>query len=161
MPAGPLRESRARGLARAQAVVLIGDDRDDLGAELARQLPVARAHLVPADDATPWHGRRIVAFAGIGRPQKFFDSLLALGVDLIAGIGFPDHHPYRDGELDALVAQAEQAGAAVVTTTKDGVRLPAGLRDRVETFAVRLAWAGPDDEALIRRLIQPLLAPAR
>ena len=58
-----------------------------------------------------------------------------------------------------LVAQAEQADATAVTTTKDWVRLPPDLRARVETLAVRLAWERPEDEGLIRRLIQPLLAP--
>ena len=158
MPAGPLREPRPRGLARAQAAVLIGKDTAGFGADLARDLPVARARLVPSGDIAQWHGRRVVAFAGIGRPQKFFDSLIALGVELIAGIGFPDHHPYRPEEMTDLIGQAEQAGATAVTTTKDWVRLPADLRARVETLAVQLAWAGPDDEALIQRLIQPVLA---
>jgi len=159
MPAGPLREPRRRGLARAQAAILIGDDTSRIMATLARQLPVARARLVPSGDGDAWRDRRVVAFAGIGRPQKFFDSLTALGVDLIAGIGFPDHHPYRPEEMADLIAQAEQADAVAVTTTKDWVRLPAELRARVETLAVRLAWERPEDEALIRRLIQPLLVP--
>jgi tetraacyldisaccharide 4'-kinase len=146
-------------LARAQAAILIGNDTSKIGATLARQLPVARARLVPSGDAEAWRGRRVVAFAGIGRPQKFFDSLTALGVELIAGIGFPDHHPYKPEEMADLVAQAEQAGATAVTTTKDWVRLPTDLRTRVETLAVRLAWERPEDEALIRRLIRPLLAP--
>jgi len=158
MPAGPLREPRARGLARAQAAVLIGQDTAGLGADLARDLPVASARLVPSGDIAAWRGRRVVAFAGIGRPQKFFDSLIALGVELIAGIGFPDHHPYKPAEMADLIDQAEQAGATAVTTTKDWVRLPTDLRARVETLAVRLAWSGPDDAALIQRLIQPLLA---
>jgi tetraacyldisaccharide 4'-kinase len=157
MPAGPLREPRGRGLARAQAAVLIGRDAAGIGADLARHLPVARAELVPTGDSARWHGRRVVAFAGIGRPPKFFDSLEALGVELIAGIGFPDHHPYRPDELIDLIAQAERAGATAVTTTKDWVRLPADLRGRVETLAVRLAWSSPDDEALIAGLIRPLL----
>jgi tetraacyldisaccharide 4'-kinase len=157
MPAGPLREPRAGGLKRAQAAVLIGTDMDGIGADLARHLPVARARLVPSDDSGQWQGRRVVAFAGIGRPQKFFDSLAELGADLIAGIGFPDHHPYRADEMAALVTQAEQAGATAVTTSKDWVRLPAELRPRVETLPVRLAWASPADEALIERLILPLL----
>jgi tetraacyldisaccharide 4'-kinase len=158
MPAGPLRESRLGGLKRAQAAVLIGTDAMKIGAELARHLPVARARLVPSGDAAPWRGRRVVAFAGIGRPQKFFDSLTALGADLVAGIGFPDHHPYAPGEMADLIAQAERAEATPVTTTKDWVRLPADLRARVETLPVRLDWAGPDDQALIERLILPLLA---
>lgn len=159
MPAGPLREPRVRGLARAQAAVLIGADTGHIRADLAPFLPVARARLVPSVDIDAWRGRRVVAFAGIGRPQKFFDSLTQLGVELIAGIGFPDHHPYRPQEMADLVAQAEQADAVPVTTTKDWVRLPADLRARVETLPVRLAWDRPEDEALIRRLIQPLLAP--
>jgi len=159
MPAGPLREPWRRGLARAQAAILIGDDTSRIGATLARQLPVARARLVPSGDGDAWRGRRVVAFAGIGRPQKFFDSLSVLGVDLIAGIGFPDHHPYKAEEMADLMREAEQADATAVTTTKDWVRLPADLRARVETLAVRLAWERPEDEALIRHLIQPLLVP--
>lgn len=157
MPAGPLRELRSSGLKRAQAAVVIGDDPGLIGADLARDLPVLRARLVPSDDGARWNGRRVLAFAGIGRPQKFFDSLTVLGADLVAGIGFPDHHPYRTEDLAGLLAEAEAAGAAPVTTTKDWVRLPADLRPRVETLAVRLAWSRPEDEALIRRLLQPLL----
>ncbi|GGF16112.1 tetraacyldisaccharide 4'-kinase [Aliidongia dinghuensis] len=160
MPAGPLREPQRRGLERVQAAVLIGEDREGLGAILARRLPVARARLVPDGDAAPWRGRRAVAFAGIGRPQKFFDSLTDLGVDLVAGIGFPDHHAYRRDELADLIAQAERAEAAVVTTAKDWVRLPADLRPRVETLPVRLAWAGAEDQALIERLVLSLLSPS-
>jgi tetraacyldisaccharide 4'-kinase len=157
MPAGPLRESRAGGLRRAQAAVVIVEDPGLVGADLARDLPVARARLVPSTGGAAWSGRRVVAFAGIGRPQKFFDTLTALGADLVAGIGFPDHHPYRAEDLDGLLAEAKQAGATAVTTTKDWVRLPADLRPRVETLPVRLAWDRPEDEALIRRLLEPLL----
>ena len=79
MPAGPLREPRRRGLARAQAAILIGDDTNHLGAALARQLPVARARLVPCGDVDVWRGRRVVAFAGIGRPQKILRQPDGLG----------------------------------------------------------------------------------
>jgi tetraacyldisaccharide 4'-kinase len=138
--------------------VLIGDDSGHIRADLAPYLPVARARLVPSVDIDDWRGRRVMAFAGIGRPQKFFDSLAQLGVDLIAGIGFPDHHPYKPQEMADLIAQAERADALAVTTTKDWVRLPADLRARVRTLPVRLAWDRPEDEALIRGLIRPLLA---
>jgi tetraacyldisaccharide 4'-kinase len=158
MPAGPLRERLRGGLGRAQAAVLIGEDRTDIGAELGRHLPVAHARLVPAGPADPWRGRRVVAFAGIGRPQKFFDSLLELGADLVGGIGFPDHHAYRADEIAALVAQAERAEAVAVTTAKDWVRLPVGIRPRVEILPVRLAWRAITDQALVERLILPLLA---
>ena len=157
LPAGPLREGLARGLARVQGAVLIGTDRFGLADRLDRHLPVARAELRPLADAARWVGRRVVAFAGIGRPQKFFDTLVALGAELVATRGFPDHHPYAEAEIAALLAAAETKNAAAVTTAKDRLRLPPGGRDRIETLDVALAWTSDADRRIVEQLITPLL----
>lgn len=158
LPAGPLREPVADGLGRAGAVVLLGEDRGDLGARIARtrpELPILTARLVPTARATArLAGRRVVAFAGIGRPEKFFATLRALGCELVASRAFADHHPYAEGELDGLLAQAARADAVPVTTTKDAVRLPAELRARVETLAVEVTW---DDAPALDRVLAPIL----
>jgi tetraacyldisaccharide 4'-kinase len=83
----------------------------------------------------------MLAFAGIGRPEKFFATARALGVDVVATRAFADHHRFSVAELDDLVAAADRLGCGLLTTTKDRVRLPAGRRARVATLAVRLAWA--------------------
>ena len=69
-------------------------------------------------------GARLLAFAGIGRPEKFFATLRALGAELVGTRAFPDHHPYRAGEIDRLLRDAERAQARLVTTAKDIVRVP-------------------------------------
>src|SRR5689334_14659171 len=110
MPAGPLREPFGAGLARAQAVVLIGEDEAGvvrtIEAGLGR-LKLLRADLVPAADAAAeLAGRRVLAFAGIGRPAKFFVTLERLGAEIAETRAFPDHHPYAASEIETLLAAA-------------------------------------------------------
>jgi tetraacyldisaccharide 4'-kinase len=138
LPAGPLRERLAAGLARAEAVVLMGEDAAGIAPLLAGKT-VLRARLAAAN-AEEVAGRKLVAFAGIGRPEKFFASLAAAGGNLVARHGFADHHRYRASELARLQAEAEAAGAKLVTTAKDRVRLPAAWRTRVGVLEVAVDW---------------------
>src|SRR5882724_11516611 len=93
LPAGPLREPPGSGLARADAVLLIGEDKAGIGGALPPGKPLLRGDLVPALPAV-LSGRRLLAFAGTGRPEKFFATLAGLPVEVVERIGFADHHPY-------------------------------------------------------------------
>jgi tetraacyldisaccharide 4'-kinase len=149
IPAGPLRERVAAGLSRADAVVLVGD-----GATPAIDRPILRASLEPIEHER-FKGAKILAFAGIGRPEKFFVSLRALGVDIIGERGFPDHHPYRAAELAALRRDADAAGAQLITTRKDWVRLPPAKRDGIDVLDIDVRW---HDAAARDALFAPVLA---
>ncbi len=83
-------------------------------------------------------GQRVVAFAGIGHPERFFRALEALGVVLVACHAFADHHPFRQKELEQLATQAEKAHAVLVTTAKDHVRLPPPWAGTVAFLQVEL-----------------------
>ena len=143
MPAGPLREPVRRGLERADAVVLMRGPEEPAG--LGGRL-VLRARVEPMN-AGAFSGRRLVAFAGIGRPEKFFATLETLGAELVARHSFPDHHPYREAELLAL----RRPDARLVTTAKDAVRLPPSLRSEVDVLEIRLVW---EDEAVLASLLR-------
>ncbi len=110
IPAGPLRESLRCGLRRADAIVRLGCEE---GARaIACEAPVVRATLAPIAGER-FAGARLVAFAGIGRPEKFFATLRALSADLVETHAFPDHYPYRSGDIDALRrAAGRRPGAA-------------------------------------------------
>lgn len=152
IPAGPLREPVGDGLARAQALVLVGEDRAGVAALVGGRLPVLRARLVPAPGAAQGlRGKPVLAFAGIGRPGKFFDTLREIGAEVVEAVPFPDHHPYTGAEVEGLLAQADRLGAVPVTTTKDSVRLPPSLRDRVAVLPVALAW---EDEGAVTALLE-------
>ena len=159
LPAGPLREPLPSGLRRAHALVLVGTDRHSALAALGQHdLPVIEADLVPGDEARALQERPVVAFAGIGRPEKFFETLEDAGCTVIARYAFADHHRYKPGEIAAIVAYAKERDALPVTTEKDHVRLPQDARALVRTLPVTLAWRDPAEP---RDLLAPLLARCR
>jgi len=145
IPAGPCREAVGEGLARAQAVVLMGDDVVGVRRHLAGQT-VLQARLVPGPEAAQLQGAEIAAFAGIGRPQKFFHTLRQCGARVVTAKSFADHHAYDTGEIAEILDQ----GLEVWTTAKDAVRVPPELRDRVRVLTVTLAW---DDDAALEQLL--------
>jgi tetraacyldisaccharide 4'-kinase len=144
MPAGPLRETVARGLARADAVVIVGDDATGAAEEIGARLPVFNARLVPHEDAMALAGRRVVAFAGIGRPQKFFDTLREIGCEIVGTHEFADHQPYKPEKVMAICEEAAALDALPITTEKDLVRLPPEAHAMVASVAVTLQWAMPE-----------------
>jgi len=148
LPAGPLREPVAAAAARCRAAVLIGEDRTGALGSLPPGLPMLRASLA-AEGA--FSGRRVLAFAGIGRPGKLAETLTAAGAEVVALRAFPDHHAYAAAELDRVLADAAGVGAEPVTTPKDAVRLPPGYRERVRVSGVKLVW---EDEAALGDLLR-------
>ncbi len=126
IPAGPLRELPQAALERADALVLMGDGRagDAIAAQAeALGVPTFHGRLEPVGDRDQWRGRRVLAFAGIGRPSKFFASLDALGVDIREQQIYADHHVYTDDEAQAMLSRARAHGLELVTTQKDQARL--------------------------------------
>jgi tetraacyldisaccharide 4'-kinase len=148
LPAGPLREPVAAAAARCRAAVLIGEDRTGALGSLPPGLPMLRASLAAEG---VFSGRRVLAFAGIGRPGKLAETLTAAGAEVVALRAFPDHHAYAAAELDTVLADAAGLGAEPVTTPKDAVRLPPGYRERVRVSGVRLVW---EDEAALDDLLR-------
>ena len=131
VPAGPLREKPSRGLARADAVVLMGPTDKHPAYLHGFERPIFHAVLEADPNALP--SRPLIAFAGIGRPEKFFASLSAVGRAPAETHAFADHHTYTSGEIETLLQRARTAGAQLVTTQKDHVRLPPAL-------AAQIAW---------------------
>ncbi|WP_028465977.1 tetraacyldisaccharide 4'-kinase [Nisaea denitrificans] len=156
IPSGPLREPVSHGLARADAVMLLGDDPGGLEDALSETLPVFRGHLTPTRASAGLRGEKAIAIAGIGRPEKFFDTLRTLGVELIETRSFGDHEPYRGEDLIDLIARAEQEDALLLTTSKDHVRLPEELRLLIRRVDVELVWENPTGiETLLDRIAAP------
>ena len=165
MPAGPLREPLSDALRRADAVVLMGGDATGVTGEIAQigrragtSLPILAANARPGPEGRGLAAKPVVAFAGIGRPGKFFETLGAAGAEVAATLPFPDHHPYGAGDIERLENLAEAHGAALVTTAKDAVRLPETLRARVAVLTITLEW---EDEAAIEAILDTLVSHGR
>ncbi len=151
LPAGPLREPIEAAAARCAAAVLIGADETGAARQLPAALPVLHATLAPDTGIAPLTGRKVLAFAGIGRPEKFFAMLERAGVEVVRRRPFPDHHRYSAATLRALRDEAARLGAIPVTTPKDAARLPAGA---VHVVGVQLVWR---DASAIETLLGQVL----
>jgi len=166
-PAGPLRAPLAAQVARAQGIILVGlggAAREVAEAATARAIPVFRARLVP--DVAPANAlarKRVLAFAGIGRPEKFFATLVAVGVEVMERQGFPDHHRFSPADAEGLLSRARAQDLQLVTTEKDFARMRgdpalAELAAATKTLPVTLEFTDP---AAIEKPLAETLAKAR
>ncbi len=166
-PAGPLRAPILPQILRTDALIIVGEGAagEEIASAIAgRDRPVLRAHLQP-DPASldRIKGRRVLAFAGIGDPSRFFNTLRASGVEVVSEQAFPDHHVFCRREIDRLHIAARKDDLVLVTTEKDMARLrgpaelPAWARD-VVVFAVTLEF---DDPSRLRSFLADRLLTAR
>lgn len=143
VPAGPLRAPAGLQWPAVSMLCVVGPGGpgERVAASARRAgVPVTRALLVPdAAVLERWRGRRLFAFAGLGRPDKFFATLRGAGLALAGTRAFADHHPFSAAELEALRQAA--GDALLVTTAKDRMRLPAGYP--AEILPVELVFNEP------------------
>ncbi|MFW5679024.1 MAG: tetraacyldisaccharide 4'-kinase [Pseudomonadota bacterium] len=151
VPAGPLREPAAAALCRSDAVIEVGDgESPGLAAAIGDRTRLRCRLVATPSSAAALRGQRVYAFAGIGRPEKFFETAARLGAEVAGSRAFPDHHPYRPGDCDAVLAAALAQDAVPLTTAKDAVRLPPTVRARVRVLDVDVAW---ENEAALDGLL--------
>lgn len=158
-PAGPLREPLQAALSRADAVILMKPTAEyEVSAELMAQLkplPVIAAHLVPYSQLPKG---KLYAFAGIGRPNKFFDALIRAGADLVESQPYPNHYAYKDTDMKNLIDLAGEDEATLITTEKDYVRIPKSFQKHIAVWPVSVQF---EDELTLRRILHPIIVATK
>lgn len=163
VPAGPLRAPVEGQAAFVDAILTIGMGKGTtegiaLGALTKR--PVFRANFsVDEAMADRIGGMRVLAYAGIGRPQKFFETLIGLYAKIEGAHPFADHHTYTDDDAAMLIEAANARGLMLVTTEKDMVRLKgsAGL-EALAASSIALPIRLPLPEDLVALVVEKLSA---
>ncbi|MDP2410435.1 MAG: tetraacyldisaccharide 4'-kinase [Pseudolabrys sp.] len=156
-PAGPLRAPLDAQLRRSDALLVIGDGAGADGiAAAAPHLTIFRGRLMPDQAAiASLQARKVLAFAGIGDPEKFFATAIGAGLNVVQRRSFADHHRYNGEEAGDLIMQAEHDGLSLLTTEKDRARMAgdpllAALAAKSHVLPVTLAVNEGD---ALRRLV--------
>lgn len=137
IPAGPMREFYSQGKKRADAVIILGKDKTSV-ADKFNDLPIFYGEVVPQTPKT--ENKNVVAFAGIGRPQKFYDSLQNCGFNIVKAFDFPDHYLYKSDDIKKIVELADDLGAEIFTTSKDFVKVPALYKNKINVLEISIKW---------------------
>ncbi|KKJ77792.1 hypothetical protein WH95_04985 [Kiloniella litopenaei] len=149
IPSGPLRESIHNGLKRADAILVIKKPDDIINPDLTAffsEKEVSGVMITPTDTtrASELANKKVLAFAGIGYPKKFYDTLENLSVNVCKTVNFPDHHHYTIDDLNKVLSLAKDNGAeAIFTTEKDFVKVPDELKETISYLPIHAVWDNP------------------
>ncbi|MBR1949008.1 MAG: tetraacyldisaccharide 4'-kinase [Alphaproteobacteria bacterium] len=137
IPAGPMREFLFQGKKRAHAVIILGEDKTKVADKFA-DLPIFYGEVTVKQPEI--NNKNVVAFAGIGRPQKFYDSLISCGLNVVKSFDFPDHYFYKKSDLNKIIDEAEKLGADIYTTSKDFVKIPSVYKNKIKVLDIEIKW---------------------
>ena len=154
LPSGPLRESIKRGLNRANAVIIVGEDKFNIRKFIPRSLPIFLSKFDVSKNKEIFRGKNITVFAGIAYPIKFFDTLKSQGAKILKKITFPDHYTYNENDLLNLVEIANNNKSILVTTKKDFIRIPEGYKSIIHKLEGEINL---EDEDLLKEILTNVL----
>ncbi|MGB4192015.1 MAG: tetraacyldisaccharide 4'-kinase [Rickettsiales bacterium] len=134
-PAGPLRQSIDSGVKKANLIVLVG--KEEIDYKFDQDMPIFKAKL---ESKILLGNKKFIAFAGIGNPDKFFQTVVESEGNLIKSIVFADHHNYTKNDLDYLINLSNQMQANLITTEKDYTKIDEAYKDKIQVLPVNLIW---------------------
>ena len=146
LPAGPMRVAFDDGVASLDIAFINGDDEHDLTKAINGRVPIMTGNVVADPTIIADLGDApLLAFAGIGRPQRFFRTIEKVGGNLVQSLAFADHHPYTQSDLTRLQEDAIRLGASLITTQKDWIRLPTEWRERISFLPITMQTDAIDE----------------
>jgi tetraacyldisaccharide 4'-kinase len=153
MPAGALREPIKMGIDRADLIIIIDQDRLEIAKRFCSYKKVLKAKTVVINQ-DKFFGKNLIAFCGIGRPEKFFASLKNSNINIISRISYSDHHQYKFYEIEKMLKLAKQNNAKLVTTKKDWVRLEQKYQQQIDYLEIKIEF---EDESFIKEKLLELI----
>lgn len=159
LPSGPLRENLAQGFQRTDAFIIIGKDKHSIKQKLPSHKPVFFAHMEANEKEKPPTVKKYLAFAGLGKPEKFYHLLQKLGYNICEFQSFPDHYLYSKKEIQELMSAAKRQDAELITTEKDFMRITenhinTSHSTKINVLPVQISWENKDE--LLRFMVEKL-----
>jgi tetraacyldisaccharide 4'-kinase len=156
IPSGPMRQSLAEIAKNIDLFVIIGQKNIQIEEEILQQNPVAKilSAQISTSNLDKFINKNIVAFCGIAYPQKFFDFIKNIGLNLVETKIFADHYQYKNEDLERLYQQALSKNLKLITTKKDWVKFPKNFQDKIDYLDIKLDF---EDKILIKNLLEKII----
>ena len=139
IPAGPLREPAEVAIKKADLVIIVGEDKFKIAKNFCKNKKVLHARIEPTN-CKKFYKKSMIAFCGIGRPEKFFDSLERSKINVITKFSYPDHHQYQEGEIKKMLDLAHKNHTKLITTKKDWIRLGKVYQDQIDYLDIKIEF---------------------
>ena len=117
-------------------------------------LPIINAIVKPHTKLSDWAGKSVVGFSGIAHPEKFRVTLDNLNCKVVSFENFPDHYPYKKGDIEKLKTKAKNFNANLVTTEKDFIRIPSSQQENILTIPIQIVF---ENKTILKKIIQETL----
>jgi tetraacyldisaccharide 4'-kinase len=156
IPSGPMRQSLAEVAKNIDLFVIIGQKNIQIEEEILQHNCGAKilSAQISTSNLDKFINKNIVAFCGIAYPQKFFDFIKNIGLNLVETKIFADHYQYKSEDLERLYQQALSKNLKLITTKKDWVKFPKDFQEKIDYLDIKLDF---DDKILIKNLLQKII----
>jgi tetraacyldisaccharide 4'-kinase len=155
IPSGPMRQNLSEVAKNIDLFVIIGQKNMQIEEEILQQNPVAKilSAQISASNLDKFINKNILAFCGIAYPQKFFDFIKNIGLNLVENNIFEDHYQYKNEDLERLYQQALSKNLKLITTKKDWVKFPKNFQEKIDYLDIKLDF---DNKILIKNLLEKI-----
>jgi len=139
IPSGPLRENLS-ALKKANCVVINGKKNKNIENKILannQEIKIFYCNYKP-QNISEFQNKKVVAFAGIGNPENFFDLLIENKLNILETIKFPDHHKYSEKELENLLNKIKDENSILLTTEKDYFRISEKNKKKIKCLKINV-----------------------
>ncbi|MBT34944.1 MAG: tetraacyldisaccharide 4'-kinase [Rickettsiales bacterium] len=137
IPAGPLREKLSDSIKKCHLSIIIDEDINNIANKLNNLLPIIKAKInIESEYLNNFKNKNVVAFCGLGFPEKFFKTIKEIGCNIRYKKSFPDHYQYKEKDLKELIDIAIKYNSLLITTEKDHIKILKKYRNRIYYFPI-------------------------
>ena len=139
IPAGPMRENLNKALNKSHLALIIDEDKKNISQQINKTIPIIQSNLIIEDKyINNFKNKEVIAFCGIGYPQKFYKSLNKIGCKVLYTKSFPDHYHYSEQDIKKLLKKSQELNSLLITTEKDHVKIMENYKSRIYYFPIKI-----------------------
>ncbi len=139
IPSGPMRENMSKAINKSNLALIIDKDENNIAKLIGDTIPIINSNLIIEDEyINNFKNKNVLAFCGIGYPDKFYKSLKEIGCNILYTKSFPDHYEYSDKDIKKLLKKSQELDTLLITTEKDHVKIMEDYKSRIYYFPIRI-----------------------